>query len=89
MDEKLQQIYMHELRLLNLGISSPIYEKSINKKYLAREMNSFTKTLLFKIEESNEKIKESALTALNELYASPDLDWIRLFDEIMEITNRK
>ena len=87
-DDKLQQIYMVGLKILDLALKPPVYNDKFGKKILNRDVSKFTKILIAKSEEVNPRGREIAQKSLIGLFSNSNLDSTKLLEEIMEIVDR-
>jgi len=86
--DKLLQIYLISLKLLEKAMTPPICGPDITPKRMNHEVTPFIKLLLSKTEELNYRAREVSQSALIGLFRHPYINQSRLIDEIIAMTDK-
>ena len=83
--DKLLQVYMLGLKILQATFSEPICGPEITAREMNREFLPFIKLLLTKVEELNFKVRDETQHTLIAIFKNPKLDEGKIIEAIMEI----
>lgn len=88
-EDKLQQIYLKSLSLLDCAFKSPLLGPSISPKHRNAALRRFAPLLVQRVAELNYRSHDASLAVLLRIFQVPHADLRILIENIMDVTENE